>query len=52
MAANFTEFGKEGSAKSWAATLNHAETARSSVVRSLCVGFREAAMVMLRAEPL
>src|SRR5258708_4042268 len=34
MAANFTEFGAEGSATSWAVTLHHAEMTRSSVVRS------------------
>src|ERR1700736_6137519 len=34
MAANFTEFGAEGSAISWAVTLHHAEMTRSSVVRS------------------
>jgi hypothetical protein len=34
MAANFTEFGAEGSATSWAVTLHHEEMTRSSVVRS------------------
>src|SRR6266481_5196979 len=33
MAANFTEFGAEGSATSWAVTLHHAEMTRRNVVR-------------------